>query len=61
MKAEFDNNGFLKVSAENNTEAFALAAWYDGYGERGDECTSVLSIDWTSYKCAANQGECEDQ
>lgn len=43
MKAQLDVNGVLTVSAENGTEAFALACWHARF-KPDAENTTVLYI-----------------
>jgi hypothetical protein len=47
MKVEFDKDGVLVISPENNIEAYALKQWNNGWNIKADplyECTSVLCI-----------------
>lgn len=48
MKAEFNEQGALVISAENNTERVALKSWYASY-EDGDK-SSVLAFEWDEYQ-----------
>lgn len=48
VKATIDENGFLIVSAENGTEAYALKNWYQQYTVKPDpDSRSGLIINWS--------------
>lgn len=48
MKAEFNEQGALIVSAENNTERVALKSWYSEFNQGSGK--STLAFDFDSYK-----------
>ena len=49
MKADITSDGFLKITAETHTEAYALKCWWAGY--RQNDSVGVpkpgLAVDYT--------------
>ena len=49
MKVEFDAEGDLIISAQDNTERYALAMWFKRHNETRGE-NGVFALDLNSYQ-----------
>ena len=59
MKADITPDGFLKITAETHTEAYALKCWLAGYSQIVPVVVpkSGLAVDYTLQSLQANVSE----